>query len=255
MIHPMAVALRRIIVYCIFGCSLRQLVGLYGITIAIWANKYPNCVLSHREMSGESGNFLPVCSRTWGGAGTTLTTNVRALANRVLKPRTTSSDCCAFRVIAAKSYYSSSSVPAATGHCLVSSGMFFSIWIRDSNLVWSNSGGGKVCVFRVLISTCNAIICTGWSPTLSTVFGGLVYSSTLLDASHVSTSILWVSATFSLNMFQFVILPMMSWSVTDTKATRSCWSDPDIPMTMAHLPVPVECVNLGRGRYWGDYNI
>jgi len=211
-------------------------------------------VRSNPAVSGESDNFWHLSSGSWGAARAAMAAKVSPLPNCVFKGWTSSPDYCAAWVITANSTSSSSSVPAAMGLLLPSSNSSRKVHILYSISVWSHRGGRKACVFRFVISACNAIIFAGLLHTLCTVLAGLVYCATLLGTSYAFSNFLCLSAKSTCSTFQFIIPPLITWSSTVTRATQSCCSDPNIAAHSAHLPVPIVCINFGGGGYWGYYN-
>jgi len=94
-IWPKAAPLRQLNAYCIFYCSSGTLVGLCCTTIQSWAIQPLNWAWSNPGKSGKSGNSWRLSSGAWGTPIATLSANVRLLANCILKPQTSSPDCCA----------------------------------------------------------------------------------------------------------------------------------------------------------------
>jgi len=234
--------LRRLNTYRIFDCSLGKLAGLCRITIWSRAIQPLNWARSDPEKSGESGNVCPLSLGFWGGVRATRAANDSALANCVLTARTSSPDCLASRVISSSSCHNSSSVPAVLGILLASSDSCLNVSSCCSNVELSHSGGRNCCFCRSVICFCNSIICAGWSHTLSTMAAGSLYCATILSTPCAPSSSVCLSAKSISNRFLLTIPPMMSWSSADTRATRSCCSDPDIATNQAHLVLPIICV-------------
>jgi len=253
-IWPKATPLRRFNAYHIFDCSSGEQAGLCRITIRCWAIQPLNWVWSDPEMSQEFGNFWPLSSWAWGIAGAALAARVTALANCVLKPRTSSPDCCASRVIIAYSSHSSSSVPAAASLLLVSSCWFVRLGIGCDILVWLHCVGRNCFVCRSVISFCSLMICAEWSHTLCIMSGGYIYWATPNRTSWDCLSQSCVSSNLIPSTVVFTISLNSACSSTETRATLSCWFDSGIATNQAHLPMPILCVKFRESQSHRYYN-
>jgi len=94
-----------------------------------------------------------------------------------------------------------------------------------------------------------SVISAGWLHTYCISRTGCEYCATLLRTCCVTinSSMLSVSVVSASSVLRIRL--MVPWSCTDTRAARgSC--DADIAADQAHLPVPIELVDLGRGRCW-----
>jgi len=147
-IWPKATTLRRLNMYRIFHYSSGQLAGSCHITIWGWAIQPLNWVGFDPEKSGASGKFCPVCSGVWGTVRVALAANVTALAECVLKSRTSSPDGCVSLVIARRFSWSCLSVPSAICLALASARSTSNPWILSSIPVWSHWGGRNCCAWR-----------------------------------------------------------------------------------------------------------
>jgi len=172
---PKAIPLRRLNACRIIHCSLGKPVALCHISIHSWAIQPLNWVWSYHKKSGESGNLWPLSSCCWGGVGAARAAKDCTFAICLVKARTSSPDCRTYRVISSSYCCNSSSVPATLGVLLASSRSSLNVSNRCSNVGCLHCGGRNCCDCRFVICVCNAIICAGWSHTVSTMAAGSVY--------------------------------------------------------------------------------
>ena len=240
--------------YRIFHGSLGKLAGLCFINILSWAIQPHMWVQYYSEKSEDSGNFWPRSSGACGAAGAMLPARVRALANCILKPWTSSLDCCASQVITPSSSHWSSSIPCAAGHSLNLSHSAVSIHMWFLISVWSHWAGRNCWDFRLAISFCSRNIWGGWSHTICIVLTGSVSWATRLNTSCPFCNTVCLTVKSISIRFLLTIPPMWAWSSTHTRDTRSCWSDPDITLNQAHQLEPIVYINLGGNQGRGYYN-
>jgi len=241
-------------VYHIFHCSLGKLAGLCRIAIRIWAIQPLNWVRSHPGMPGESGIFRPPSSRASGRAGATLSANMRALASCVRRLQSSSPDCCASRVMTANCSHSSLSVTRAAGLPLALSCSVIRHRILVFISVWLHRKGRNCWACRSVICFWDAIICAGWWQTICMMLPGSVYCATLLNTLSAVSSSIWLAVNSMSSTLLLTSPPMVAWLSTDTSATRSCSSDPDMGVNLSHWPVPNIWVDFRRSRSRGFDN-
>jgi len=199
----MGTPIKRLNTYRIFNWLSGMLAGLSDLTIKSAAIQPLNWVRSNLNQSRWSGSGSPPSSGACGTAEAALATNLRALANCVLKRQTSSQDCCVSWVISPSSPHSSSSVPSTAGFLQASSSSF------DRGHIVFLIQYDCTQVAGLLVSVWS------WSPLvmLLSVVGGRTPSVLYLQ--------IWYSGLPS--SAPPVLLPTSSASLWSPHQTQSCW--------------------------------
>jgi hypothetical protein len=138
-----------------------RLAAWFHINITRCTTELVKTVYSDPEQSGELGNIQPPSSGACGAPCGALTACLRAVANCILKPLTTSPACCAGWIITGIESSSSSGVPWVAGLQLAHSHLSFNLHKKVSIAVRSHCRGRQWGSLRSIIFFANLWV-TAW---------------------------------------------------------------------------------------------